>query len=303
MRATVAQRALYGKLGPVMFERTEEKFADFVPGAPCTRLWYECFHSDVDDEPRDKDDDEPYRDIGEYTTRFVVLCRVSSRGQCFEASVREKHGRHKDGQIDGRIKDILTELCEIAEVAIGPVAGDELEIGVKRCRRRDERDIQEREECKNHEHSPVSEKHGEIITPELLCAGRDSNPRSPKALGLQPSAFDRSATDACISILSNYAPLANLYRDNCRSDTDVFDYAPTAAFARAVAPRVRSGPLRTSKMNSMSFPPEADPPLADTSTITLPPSITPRAIIILAICVSILVCIRRLSGRAPYCGL
>ena len=29
-----------------------------------------------------------------------------------------------------------------------------------------------------------------------LCVGRDSNPRSPKALGLQPSAIDRSATHA-----------------------------------------------------------------------------------------------------------
>ena len=155
MRATVAQRALYGKSGPVMFERTEEKFADFVPGAPLSRLWDESPHHGIDDKPSDKDDDESYRDISEHTTSFVVLCSVSSRSQRLEAGVREKHGRHKDGQVDGRIEDILTELCEVAEVAIGPVAGHELEIRVEWCRRRDERDIQEREECKNHEDSPV----------------------------------------------------------------------------------------------------------------------------------------------------
>ena len=42
----------------------------------------------------------------------------------------------------------------------------------------------------------------------MECVGRDSNPRSPKALGLQPSAIDRSATHAHINIdmVSKLAP-------------------------------------------------------------------------------------------------
>src|SRR3989344_6375463 len=80
---------------------------------------------------------------------------------------------------------------------------------------------------------------------------------------------------------------------------DGLDYA-TAAFARARAPRARSGPFRTSNEKS---PLPSAPPSGLKSTDTEPPSKTPRATIIFAMDVIIFVCMRRFSGRAPYCGL
>ncbi len=100
-----------------------------------------------------------------------------------------------------------------------------------------------------------------------LCAERDSNPRRPKPPRLQRGVIDRSTIDASCD-----APVLCTNFLSCASPT----YTVTCARAR---PRGRSALLRTSKVKTPSF----------TSTATEPPSRTPRATIILASGVRILV--------------
>src|SRR3989338_3635069 len=45
----------------------------------------------------------------------------------------------------------------------------------------------------------------------LMCVGQDSNLRRPKSRGLQPRAFDHSATDATVHSMPYFSPCYNIF--------------------------------------------------------------------------------------------
>src|SRR3989344_9262682 len=105
----------------------------------------------------------------------------------------------------------------------------------------------------------------------FLCAGEDSNLRSPKATGLQPVVIDHSTTDAYL--------------------------ATSCKIPDATAFVMRLPPFLTSKVNSC--PPAGVAFLEETSTVMVPPESTPRLTMSEATLVRILSCISRRRGRAP----
>ena len=56
-----------------------------------------------------------------------------------------------------------------------------------------------------HETPDAQRKNSTFVELCFLCVGQDSNLRRPKSLGLQPSAFDHSATDAAPTVCRIFA--------------------------------------------------------------------------------------------------